>query len=217
MKIRHLLFDLDGTLIDSAPSILECYKLVLCQFSLEAKCPLEISLIGPPLVPTLRQISGVSDEGILVDMSIAFKKIYDTTGLTQSFAYVGIAEQLKKLHDNEHKLYVVTNKRMIAAKKILDFLGWDVWFEGVYAPDAFDPTLSSKSSVIERVLQIHSISKSDAMYFGDRNEDGEAAHSNGLKFVWVEWGYGDKASITNAPFDYEIVKSVAEIVIFVER
>jgi phosphoglycolate phosphatase len=211
MKIRHLLFDLDGTLIDSAPSILECYRLVLCQFSLETKCSLERSLIGPPLAATLRLISGVSDEGILVDMSVAFKKIYDTTGVMQTLPYDGITELLQKLHDAEHNLYIVTNKRIVAARKICDFLGWTKWFEGIYARDAFDPNLISKSSVIERALQIHRISKTDALYFGDRNEDGEAAHANGLKFVWVEWGYGDKASIDNAQYGYETAKSVANL------
>ena len=217
MKIRHLLFDLDGTLIDSAPSILECYKLVLFQFSLETKCPLEKSLIGPPLAATLGLISGVSDEDILMDMAIAFKKLYDTTGVKQSLAYVGVAELLKKLHDTEYKLYIVTNKRIVATRKIIDFLGWTAWFEGIYAQDAFDPTLSSKSSVIERVLKVHRISKSDALYFGDRNEDGEAAHANGLKFVWVEWGYGDKASISNATFDYEIANSVTKLECFIYK
>ena len=70
---------------------------------------------------------------------------------------------------------------------------WTEWFEGIYAQDAFDPILSSKCGVIERVLQIYNISKSDALYFGDRNEDGEADHANGLKFVQVGWGYGDEA------------------------
>jgi phosphoglycolate phosphatase len=217
MKSRHFLFDLDGTLIDSAPSILECYRLVLDRFALGAKLPLESNLIGPPLGATLQLISGVSDESLLADMTLAFKELYDTTGVKQSLAYAGIDELLHKLHSGGHKLYIVTNKRIVAARKIVEFLNWSNLFEGIYAQDAFNPALPSKASVIERVLDVHHIPKSDALYIGDRNEDGEAAHANGLKFVWVAWGYGDLASIRNAQFDFEIAQSVTSLESFGAR
>jgi len=211
MKSRHFLFDLDGTLIDSAPSILECYRLVLDRFTLEAKLPLESNLIGPPLGATLQLISGVSDESLLADMTLAFKELYDTTGVEQSLAYPGIDELLHKLHGDGHKLYIVTNKRIVAARKILDFLSWSKLFEGVYAQDAFNPALPSKASVIERVLDVHHIAKSEALYIGDRNEDGEAAHANGLNFVWVAWGYGDPNPHPQPSFSYTIARKPTDI------
>ncbi|MFM1791650.1 MAG: hypothetical protein RLZZ252_4 [Bacteroidota bacterium] len=217
MKSRHFLFDLDGTLIDSASSILECYRLVLDRFALETKLPLENYLIGPPLGATLQLISGVSDKVLLADMTLAFKELYDTVGVKQSLAYAGIDELLHTLHGDGHKLYIVTNKRIVAARKIIDFLGWSAWFEGIYAQDAFTPALPSKASVIDRVLDFHHIAQSEALYVGDRNEDGEAAHANGLKFIWVAWGYGDVASMRNARFDYEIAQSITTLECFSNR
>jgi phosphoglycolate phosphatase len=211
MKPFHFIFDLDGTLIDSSPSILECYRLVLHHFSLEAKLPIESNLIGPPLAATLKLISGVSDEVLLEEMAAAFKKLYDTKGIEQTLPYAGIAELLKQLHLKDHKLYIATNKRIVSARKIINFLGWSELFSGIYSQDAFSPNLSSKSSVIEHILQIHRITNNDALYVGDRNEDGEAAHANGLKFVWVKWGYGDFRSISNAQFNYEIADSVISL------
>ena len=211
MGSGHFLFDLDGTLIDSAPSILECYRLVLNQFSIEPKLPLANSLIGPPLGATLRLISGVADEKRIAEITAAFKAHYDSTGVEQSIAYPGIDAFLKKSHAQNQKLYIVTNKRVTAARKILDFLNLSAYFDGVYAQDAFNPSLPSKAAVIEHVLSAHSIPKSEAIYVGDRNEDGEAAHANGLKFVWVTWGYGDLATMTNAPFEYEIAQSTLDL------
>jgi phosphoglycolate phosphatase len=211
MTSRHFLFDLDGTLIDSAPSILECYRLVLDRFALGAKLPLESNLIGPPLGATLQLISGVSDESLLADMTLAFKELYDTTGVEQSLAYAEIDELLHTLHDDGHKLYIVTNKRIVAARKILDFLSWSKLFEGVYAQDAFTPALPAKASVIERVLDLHHIAKSEALYLGDRNEDGEAAHANGLKFVWVGWGYGDPDLQPQPNLSYTIARKPTDI------
>ncbi len=206
MGSRHFLFDLDGTLIDSAPSILECYRQVLDQFSIKPKLPLENNLIGPPLSETLRLISGVSDEKLIAEMTAAFKTHYDSTGVEQSIAYPGINELLQKLHTQNHKLYIVTNKRISAARKVIDFLNWSAYFAGVYAQDAFNPPLPSKAAVIEHVLSTHRISKTEALYVGDRIEDGEAAHANGLKFAWVDWGYGNPDSDSHCLINFEIVR-----------
>jgi phosphoglycolate phosphatase len=211
MGSRHFLFDLDGTLIDSAPSILECYRQVLDQFSIKSKLPLEDNLIGPPLSETLRLISGVSDENLIAEMTAAFKTHYDTTGVEQSIAYPGIEELLQKLHTQNHKLYIVTNKRIEAARKIIDFMNWSAYFAGVYAQDAFIPSLPSKTAVIGHVLSTHHISKTDALYIGDRIEDGEAAHANGLKFAWVTWGYGDPNSPHNVTFEFEIAQTTKDL------
>jgi phosphoglycolate phosphatase len=211
MRVRHLLFDLDGTLIDSAPSILECYRLVLDQFELEPQLPLENSLIGPPLSMTLRLISGISDENKILEMMEKFKSIYDTHGFTHSIPYLGIDDLLRYLNENGYKLFIVTNKRVYPTRKILDFLNWSSYFDGVYAQDAFNPFLPSKPAVIERVLDMHSIPKLDALYVGDRIEDGEAAHANGLKFIWVAWGYGIPSHTNNHFFDYEVVDSPSEL------
>ena len=211
MRSRHFLFDLDGTLIDSAPSILECYREILNNFSIKPKLPLENNLIGPPLGATLRLISGVSDEKLIAEMTAAFKTHYDTTGVEQSIAYPGIDELLQKLHTQNHKLYIVTNKRIAAARKIIDFLNWPAYFAGVYAQDAFNPSLPSKAAVIGHVLSTHRISKTDALYIGDRIEDGEAAHANGLKFAWVTWGYGDPDSDLHSLINPEIVRDPGEL------
>ena len=211
MGSRHFLFDLDGTLIDSAPSILECYRQVLDQFFIKPKLPLENNLIGPPLGPTLRLISGISDEKLIAEMTAAFKSHYDITGVDQSIAYPGINELLQKLHTQNQKLYIVTNKRISAAHKIIDFLNWSAYFDGIYAQDAFNPSLPSKAAVIEHVLSTHRISKTDALYVGDRIEDGEAAHANGLKFAWVDWGYGDPDSDSHSLLNFEIIHAPGEL------
>ena len=72
-----ILFDLDGTLIDSSPGILASFARVLEANGLAPAVPLEASLIGPPLAVTLRQVSGVRDEALLARLVDAFKADYD--------------------------------------------------------------------------------------------------------------------------------------------
>jgi phosphoglycolate phosphatase len=85
---------------------------------------------------------------------------------------------------------VVTNKRLPPTRLIVEHLGWQGYFTGLYSLDAFDPKLKSKAEVLDRVIAIHSIPKEEALYVGDRFEDLEAATVAGLGFVGVCWGYG---------------------------
>jgi phosphoglycolate phosphatase len=184
-----LIFDLDGTLIDSAPSILASYQAVLRQHRVLPREPLGPHLIGPPLLPTLARITGVQDPVRLARWADAFKAHYDAEGYRASAVYGGVQEALQQLRTSGPALYIVTNKRIHAARLILQHLGWAHWFAGVYAQDAFAPALPSKAAVLERVLHQHGIAPQQAWYVGDRSEDAQAAAANGLRFAWARWGY----------------------------
>ena len=185
----HILFDLDGTLVDSAPSILAGFGAVVERHGITPQVALDKRLIGPPLLPTLAHISGVSDEDTLHAMAATFKAWYDTEGYRLTAVYPGIDTALRTLVDRA-ALYIVTNKRIHPTRHILDYLGWAPLFAGVYAQDAFEPPLASKAAVIGRAMAMHGIERGRAMYVGDRAEDGEAATTNGLRFAWAVWGYG---------------------------
>jgi phosphoglycolate phosphatase len=185
----HILFDFDGTLIDSAPSILISFAAVVQQHGITPLVPLDSQLIGPPLLPTLARISGVSAPDALEAMAATFKTNYDTEGYRHTAVYPGIDAALRALAQ-QATLYIVTNKRIHPTRLILDHLGWAALFNGVYAQDAFEPPLPSKAAVIGEVLATHGIDPTGALYVGDRAEDGEAATANGLAFAWATWGYG---------------------------
>jgi phosphoglycolate phosphatase-like HAD superfamily hydrolase len=60
-------------------------------------------------------------------------------------------------------------------------------------------------------LNAHNIAKPDALYIGDRQEDGEAAHANSMNFVWVAWGYGDPDRHPQPIFSYTIARKPTDI------
>lgn len=207
VDMRALIFDFDGTLIDSAPSILSSFHVVLNRLGIDAKVELTSSLIGPPLMQTLSLISGSEDKAVLDELATSFKEFYDAEGFKDSLVYPGIDEALKQLVLNGAELFIVTNKRILPTLKILDCLGWSKLFKGVYSQDAFKPPLSSKAEVIGKVLTHHGIKPSEAIYVGDRTEDGEAAQVNGMGFCWVTWGYGEQVQLS----DFKHSLSIAEV------
>ncbi len=60
----------------------------------------------------------------------------------------------------------------------------------MYALDLFEPRLPDKAAMIARLMQDHGIAHADAVYVGDRGEDGESADANRLPFIAATWGYG---------------------------
>jgi len=191
MSTKHIIFDLDGTLIDSAPSILSGFARVLDQHGIKPRCELTHSLIGPPLIETLRRISGIDDPEILQGLADNFKRYYDEVGYRETREYPGITEALNNLCLGGASLYVVTNKRIVPTRRIIEFLHWGTFFKGLYSHDAFDPAASSKADVIKRVMTLHAMPREDTVYIGDREEDREAAEASRITFYFAGWGYGE--------------------------
>lgn len=186
----HILFDLDGTLIDSAPAILASFRDAFAQTGIAPARAIDASVIGPPLNETLQLLSGSADAALIARLADAFKASYDSEGYKATAAYAGVGELLAQLAGAGLTLSIATNKRLHPTRLILDHLGWSGYFAHVYALDLFTPRLPHKAAMIARLLADQGIAKEDAIYIGDRSEDGESADANGLPFIAVTWGYG---------------------------
>jgi phosphoglycolate phosphatase len=188
--MKNVIFDLDGTLIDSAPSILRALEKTLEQFSYKPTKPLDSSLIGPPLQMTLKEISGETDPAKLDKLVEGFKKSYDNEAYALSTSYWGINEMLEGLFLAGKDLHIATNKRLVPTKKIIDFFEWGKYFKSIYAIDRVMPAYSNKAHMLRSMMADLSLQSTDCIYIGDRFEDNEAANANALRFIHVSWGYG---------------------------
>ena len=185
-----ILFDLDGTLIDSSPGILASFARIMAAHGLQAAVPLDAALIGPPLAVTLKGISGIEDEAALTRLAEAFKQDYDTAGYRDTLAFDGVAEGLTQLAGAGTRLFIVTNKRLVPTLKILDALDLARHFAGVHTRDETVPMAPSKAAVAQRVIARYGIDSARACFVGDSNEDAAAARENGLRFIHATYGYG---------------------------
>ena len=189
-RYPHILFDLDGTLIDSAPAILASFRAAFSQTGIAPAVAIDESVIGPPLTETLQLLSGSTDPAVIGRLAEAFKASYDGAGYRETAAYAGVGELLAELAGAGLTLSIATNKRIHPTRLILDHLGWRGHFTHVYALDLISPRLPNKAAMIARLLADQDIAKEQAIYIGDRSEDGESADANGLPFIAVTWGYG---------------------------
>lgn len=189
-RYSHILFDLDGTLIDSAPAILASFRSAFSETGVAPARAIDQSVIGPPLIETLQLLSGSQDPALINQLADAFKNSYDTTGYRATAAYDGVGDLLAELGAAGLSLSIATNKRIHPTRLILEHLGWQKHFKHVYALDLFTPRLPDKAAMIARLMADQAIASERAIYIGDRSEDGESADANGLPFIAVTWGYG---------------------------
>jgi len=209
MSARHILFDLDGTLIDSAPSILSGFARVLGQNGIKPMCELTQALIGPPLNETLRRISGIENHDLIEKLAKDFKHYYDEIGYKETQEYLGVSTMLRNLEGCGFHLFLVTNKRMLPTRKIVDLMSWSGHFRGIYSPDYLASAVRAKSVLIRNVLVDYAIPYSSAVYVGDRDEDYKAAAVNEVSFVGVKWGYGSWP--TQKSKSYVLMRNVKEL------
>ena len=189
-RYPHVLFDLDGTLIDSAPAILASFREAFASTGIAPIRSIDESVIGPPLTETLQLLSGSDDPALIGRLADAFKASYDSDGYKATAAYAGVGELLAQLAAAGRQLSIATNKRIHPTRLILAHLGWQDYFSHVYALDLFTPRLPDKAAMIARLLADQNIPRDQAIYIGDRSEDGESADANNLPFIAVTWGYG---------------------------
>ena len=204
MKITHVIFDFDGTIVDSAPAIISCFRDTLARRNIEPEVPLDSALIGPPLFETMARISGIKNKDELLLLSENFKKRYDEIAATMTMVYEGVVPILDKLKHAGFRMYIATNKRLAPTQQIIAQRELDQYFESIYAIDSESPPYLNKSEMLAALLSDVGIEPSTACYVGDRI-------ANVLDFLAVSWGYGDWASYPTMHY-WKIINTPDQIV-----
>ncbi|MFG1932125.1 HAD-IA family hydrolase [Mycobacterium sp. NPDC048908] len=182
-----VLFDLDGTLTDSAEGIVSSFKRALGEVG--APVPdgdLASRIVGPPMHHTLREM-GLGDD---TDAAIAaYRADYSTHGWAMNRLFDGVADLLADLRAAGVRLAVATSKAEPTARRILAHFGLDGHFE-VIAGASVDGGRATKSDVVAHALaQLHPL-PDRVLMIGDRSHDVEGAAEHGIDTVVVGWGYG---------------------------
>ncbi len=191
MSYKNILFDLDGTLIDSAPGIEASFYFAYKKVY-NTSCPQTITtFIGPPIDQVLTAVNGEANLEIINRFVDAFKQHYDIDGYKKSKLYEDVEFVLDVLLKNKFKLFIATNKRLKPTKLILDYLSIDKYFKDIYCPDILELQFKNKTDLIAYILKTNSLLLTETIMIGDTKHDGLAADENKLDFALVEYGYGE--------------------------
>lgn len=204
-----ILFDLDGTLTDSAEGIVKCGQYMQEKMGLPvSKYEDLLFLVGPPLKALFQSDFGMTAED--ADRALAFyRERYSTVGLFENEVYDGIPELLAALVEKGKRLAVATSKKQASAIRILEHFDIAKYFE-VIGGDDQNAGRDTKAKVIAYVLEELQADMKDVIMVGDRKYDIEGAHAIGLPCVAVEYGYGNMQEFTEYEADV-IVATVEDI------
>jgi phosphoglycolate phosphatase len=191
MQIDNILFDLDGTLIDSVAGIEHAIQAAVAVVLPERELSSLKMLIGPPIRELLEQVLINIESETLDEIIIRFRDIYDRDGWQQSIAYEGVLSTLEHLHQQQIASWIVTNKPILPTRQILDRLEMSKFFTGIFSPDCQVPHFRSKTTMVTQVITEYHLDPAATLLVGDSHDDAVAAYSNKLHFAWASYGYGN--------------------------
>lgn len=202
----YILFDLDGTLSDSAVGLVRSinHSLKVHGYAEQSIADL-LPYFGPPIDHTFTRITASSDKSHIKSLVTVFRERYSTIGYSENTLYDGIEAALQVLYQSGFNLGVCTTKRVDLAEKVLNLFGLRRYFQFVSGGDVG----IQKWEQLEGLLQ-KKIITSNSIMIGDREGDIIAAHNNGLYSAGVLWGYGDMAELS-AHNPLFLFKSPAEL------
>ena len=208
-----ILFDLDGTLVDTAPDLMRAHNHVMKKFGYPTKSTEEIrSLVGQGAGAMLgrsiwgqakKEFGKVQDEKIKKEMIKDFTDFYGKNIVNESTLINGVKEFLVWSKKNKISMSVCTNKTDYLAVDLLKKIGIHDYFEYVAGHNTFDyckPDPRHLTSVIE-ILQ-GDIKKS--LMIGDSETDANAAKDAGIPVILMEDGYTEKK--TNEIYHNHLIK-----------
>ena len=188
--MKLIIFDLDGTLLDTGEGIIKSLKFALKKYGFlvpdEEICK---SFVGPPLKKRFLELFD-SDERTADALLACFREEYGKGDLFLARVYPGVEECLKELR-GRHSLAVATNKSEVQAAQLLERIGLASYFDVICGSDK-KATLS-KVQIVANAASRLGFSPADCVVVGDSSNDAEAAAKLGMRFIGVTYGYGFKS------------------------
>lgn len=187
LKYDAVVFDLDGTLTDSAEGILNCTRYALNK--LNKSIPDEAVLrkfLGPPLVASFRSHCDMDEDEAKLATQL-YRERYMPIGWKENSVYAGIRSILQELKARGARLYIATAKPEDVSIEIVKYFGLSQYFD-VIAGALPGDTYPDKGDIIARAL--HDAQYEHAVMVGDRGSDLRGAQKFGINSIAAGYGYG---------------------------
>lgn len=199
-EIHNVLFDLDGTLVDSSGAIRASLVYALDRLGRTWPDDLEVQgLIGMALVDIFDRRFGIV--GAPADQAIAYyREHYDSEARHATRVYDHVEDTLALLHRDGRRLVLATVKPTAIARKVLEEMGLAAWFSGV-AGSSMDHARRDKGDIIRHAVERYGLEPGFSVMVGDRAQDIGGARRNGMRSVGVTYGFGTAEELTAAGAD----------------
>ena len=180
-------FDMDGTLLDTSPGILNSLKYTIRKLELpDIDETTQRSFIGPPLRDSARRVFGMSQTDAEQFVRI-FRMEYENNQIDQASLYPGVFESLRLLREYGIRTAVATNKPQEQAEYLVSKFGMESISDAVFGCDAAG--LAEKGMLIRQGME-HFGAGGNGILVGDTISDAYGAKEGGVDLIGVLYGFG---------------------------
>ena len=199
--MKFVFLDLDGTLTDPAPGLLNSIFYALKKIQLPHFEASGSWIIGPPIWPKFEKL-GV-EKASLANAVALYREIYTDIGWPENSLYDKVLEQLSILKGQGSKLYIATPKHYSYTKKITAYFGTSDFMTCEFGIE-LDGTRSDKTSLLTHGLVVAGDLAESGFKIGDRCYDDIGAKNNRIKVVGASYGYGENTELIDSDADAPI-------------
>jgi len=190
-----VLFDLDGTIVDSAPGITATLAYTFETMGVPVPSPAQLlQWVGPPIMDSFRDLAGFDPLTSARALAI-YREHYVLTGVFDAEVYPGVPDVLRAIHEAGIPLSLATSKPESTARLILEHYDLAKYFDELTGASE-DEVRSAKADVVEealRRLRAGGADLSHPVMVGDRSHDVHGAAAHDVPTIFVTWGYGAPA------------------------
>jgi phosphoglycolate phosphatase len=211
LSIKLLIFDLDGTLIDSLPDLVDATNHMRDSFGLPRFNPEEVRrLVGQGARSLVeRALPGMPPEevekGLERFLAYNLAHIADKTRL-----YPGVVETLQALEEAGYALCVLSNKNVALCREVLSRFGIERYFPTVFGADSLPYRKPSPEPVLA-LLRQYGVAAGECVLIGDSINDVAAGQGAGVVTVGCRYGYGDLSELSGADYQVEDFQSLLNL------
>lgn len=216
--MKVILWDLDGTIINSAEGITKCAQYALKECGIEEPDLERLHcFIGPPLFLIFRERYGMTEEETQNAVRI-FRTRYNEEGIFECCLYNGVKDAIARLKKKGYIQALASSKPEPACRRILEYFGLATYFDEIVGSTP-DGTIGTKAEVLrelEKRLSYLDLEKDEMCLIGDTKYDAVGAVEFGVQFIGVGYGFGTREELFCAGAKV-VFDSIEEVESYIEK
>lgn len=215
MKYDLVLFDFDGTLMNTSPGIFYCARQAMTELGLPIRPDVNMNLfVGPPLGDCFRLTFGLEEQYVDKACDI-YRKYYSTVGRFKAEFYPNVIESLGKLKKMGLPMGITTMKGGNLAQLMVDHFGLSEYIFKVVGADL--KGRRTKADLVNQATEEFGLAdaRQRVLLVGDTMLDAEGARIAGTDFLGVSFGFGQFSNEQRAKFRHPLMEDFSELPVFV--
>ncbi len=215
--MKVVIFDLDGTMIDSEEGITKCVQYALDAYGVREPDLKKLRcFIGPPLEPVFMERYGMTEAEAWQSV-LKYRERFDEKGIFECRLYEGVREAVARLREKGYVLALASSKPETACRRILAHFGLDVFFDEI-AGATLDGSVSTKQEVLDELSGRlgERTARAEMCLIGDTKYDAEGAKAVGIRCIGVSYGFGTAEELLAAGAE-TVCSSIAEVEKYIEE